>query len=108
MSASACTSTVADIWKRLGQIIDPELGCNIVDLGLVYEVVLFEDRVRVEMTLTSRVCPMGDILVAAVKSTLHEMPGVKRAEVHLVWDPAWTVGRMSSAAREQLGVPADA
>ena len=106
MNASALT--VADVWESLRRIIDPELGCNIVDLGLVYEVVFYKDRVSVEMTLTSSECPMGDILVAATKSILRGIPEIKRAEVHLVWDPPWSVARMSPEARKQLGVPADA
>ena len=100
--------TAADVWEALRRIIDPELGCNIVDLGLVYEVVLYEHRVRVEMTLTSQGCPMGDILLGAAKSVLRAIPGIEHAEVHLVWDPPWSVARMSPEAREQLRVPAEA
>jgi metal-sulfur cluster biosynthetic enzyme len=100
--------TEAGVWQRLRQIIDPELGCNIVDLGMIYEVILKGAHVHVAMTLTTPGCPMGDILTSAAESTLRAMPGVEDAEVRLVWEPRWTVARLSPAAREQLGVPADA
>ena len=107
MNALDSTPTMADVRETLRKIIDPELGCNIVDLGLVYDVVLHKNRVWLGMTLTSRMCPMGDILVAAAKSTLREMPGIQHADVHLIWDPPWSVMRMTPEARKQLGVPED-
>lgn len=106
MKASAPAEEV--VWQTLRRIIDPELGCNIVDLGLVYAVAIEGASVRVSMTLTSPNCPMGDILTAATKSTLREIPGIEQVEVRLVWSPRWSIDRMSPAAREQLGVPADA
>lgn len=100
--------TEADVWKTLRQIIDPELGCNIVDLGMIYDVALEGRHVHMTMTLTTPGCPMGDILTSAAESTLRAMPGIEDAEVRLVWEPRWTVARLSPAAREQLGVPAEA
>jgi metal-sulfur cluster biosynthetic enzyme len=108
MISSKPAPAIADVWETLRRIIDPELGCNIVDLGLIYEVVLFGSRVAVEMTLTSPGCPMGDILLSAVRATLLDIPGIERADVHLVWEPPWTPARMSPEAREQLGLPAEA
>lgn len=105
---NAITPTEHDVWQTLRQIVDPELGCNIVDLGLVYDVVLEGAQAHVVMALTSPGCLMGDILIAATESTLREMPGIADAEVHLVLDPPWSAARMSLAAREQLGAPADA
>lgn len=106
MTTSAPTE--ADVWQTLRQIIDPELGCNIVDLGMIYGVVLDGAHVRVTMTLTTPGCPMGDILTSAAESTLRAMPGIEHAEVRLVWEPRWSVARLSRAAREQLCVAADA
>ncbi len=100
--------TEADIWQTLRRIIDPELGCNIVDLGMIYHVALEHAHVRVTMTLTTPGCPMGDILTSAAESSLRAMPGIEDAEVRLVCEPRWTVARLSPAAREHLGVPADA
>ncbi len=108
MNALAPTPTLADVCETLREIVDPELGCNIVDLGLVYDVVLHENRVWLGMTLTSPGCPMGNILVAAAKSMLCEMPGIEHADVHLVWDPPWSASRMSPEARKQVGIPAEA
>jgi metal-sulfur cluster biosynthetic enzyme len=95
------------VWLALQRIIDPELGVNIVDLGLVYEVRLSRNNVWVAMTLTSRDCPMGDILYAAVNLTLRELSGITRAEVTLVWDPPWSPALMTSSARTALAVPED-
>jgi metal-sulfur cluster biosynthetic enzyme len=104
---SATAPTEADIWQTLRRIIDPELGCNIADLGMIYDVALDGAQVRVAMTLTTPGCPMGDILTSAAESALRAMPGIEDAEVRLVWEPRWTVARLSPAAREQLGVPAE-
>jgi metal-sulfur cluster biosynthetic enzyme len=96
-----------DIWDALRRIIDPELGCNIVDLGLIYEVKLHGGEVRVVMTLTSQGCPMGDILIAAARLAVCELPGVKSAEVHLVWEPPWNIARIAPSARAALAIPED-
>jgi metal-sulfur cluster biosynthetic enzyme len=95
------------IWEALRRIIDPELGCNIVDLGLVYDVQLKRNEVRVVMTLTSQGCPMGDILMSAARLAVRELPGVKRAEVDLVWEPAWSIARIAPSARAALAIPED-
>ena len=96
-----------DVWERLQQIIDPELDCNIVALGLIYRVAVEGSRVAVTMTLTTPGCPMNEILPAAVKSSLEEIEGVTEASVELTWDPPWHFSKISSAARLQLGVPAE-
>jgi len=98
----------ADVWQTLRQIIDPELGCNIVDLGMIYDVDLDGAHVRVTMTLTTPGCPMGDILTSAAESALGAMPGIEDVDARLVWEPRWTVARLSPAARQQLGIPAGA
>jgi metal-sulfur cluster biosynthetic enzyme len=94
----------AGVWHALGQIIDPELDCDIVSLGLVYGVAICDGHVAVTMTFTTAGCPMNQILPAAVKSTLEELPGVIEADVTITWDPPWHFSRMSAAVREKLGV----
>ncbi len=95
--------TEAQVREALGEVIDPELGVNIVDLGLVYGVEIDDRRVRVVMTMTSPACPLGDYLKDLADSSIRRrVPGVRDVEVVLVWEPAWHPDRMSDAARRQL------
>jgi metal-sulfur cluster biosynthetic enzyme len=91
--------------EALRQVIDPEAGMNIVELGLVYGIeTCASDGVRVQMTMTSAACPMAEMIVddahAALRSALP--PGTP-IEVELVWDPPWTPERMSDFARDHFG-----
>lgn len=89
---------------QLHGVIDPELGVNIVDLGLVYEVAVDPDgRVTVKMTLTTPGCPLGGFLDDEIRACLIRLPQVRDVRVELVWDPPWTPEAMSDSAREQLG-----
>src|SRR5213594_4928435 len=81
---------------------DPEIPVNIVDLGLVYGVTIDSDTVKVRMTLTAMGCPASAYLSHQVKEMIEKIPGVKRADVDIVWDPPWTPDKMSAAAREGL------
>jgi metal-sulfur cluster biosynthetic enzyme len=108
MTASICEEKVRE---QLKQVIDPELFVNIVDLGLVYVVDLKpnpEDAektdVRVEMTMTSPMCPAGPQLVANSRQVVEAMEGVGTVEIKVVMDPPWTQDRMSEDARDQLGI----
>ena len=88
----------------LYQVIDPELGINIVDLGLVYNVELLGDTARVEMTMTTPACPLHEYLATGVKSAILEsMPDVRSVDVHLTFDPPWDPAMMSGAAKHALG-----
>lgn len=89
----------------LENVIDPELGIDIVNLGLVYDVELTEDGTsKVTMTLTSMGCPMGPQIVASVEQELLELPEVKAVEVSIVWSPTWSKDNMSRYAKIALGV----
>src|SRR6059036_886206 len=90
------------VLEALRGCYDPEIPVNIVDLGLVYNVSLDEGRARVKMTLTAPGCPAYDYLLAQVKSEVERVPGVRSAEVEIVWDPPWTPERMSVEARRRL------
>jgi len=86
-------------------VIDPELGVDIVNLGLVYDVELDEAGTAiVTMTLTSMGCPMGPQIVDNVKQELVELPEVKEVEVNIVWNPPWSRDNMSRYAKMALGV----
>lgn len=81
--------TRATVINRLRWIIDPELGLDIVTLGLIYGVAVHDGTVRIAMTLTVRGCPLHDVLADAIRDTLYWMDGVERVELDLVWDPPW-------------------
>ncbi len=87
----------------LAQVYDPELGLDIVSLGLVYAVEVRPPKARVRMTLTTPGCPLHDAMAPAVERALERLPGVEAVEVVLVWDPPWTPERMSPEARRALG-----
>ena len=88
----------------LRQVYDPEIPVNIVDLGLVYGIDWPEEgRVRIRMTMTSPGCPVAGVLHDEVKAAAERVPGIREAEVDLVWDPPWHPDRMSPRAKQQLG-----
>jgi FeS assembly SUF system protein len=89
----------------LRTVYDPEIPVDIYELGLVYDVdVNEEDQVHIKMTLTAPSCPIADGIVTEVQEKLEAIPGVKKAEVELVFDPPWDVSRASEAARLELGL----
>jgi metal-sulfur cluster biosynthetic enzyme len=92
-----------EIWNALRQVNDPELGINLVDLGLIYDVEIQEGKVRVDMTLTTPGCPMHSFIARQAWQAVNNVPGVTDTTVRVVWEPRWTPERLSSAARAQLG-----
>ena len=94
----------AAILAALRQVIDPEIGCNIVDLGLIYSIAIADGIVKVTMTLTTHGCPMHDSISWGVKSALLSLEGVSDAEVEVVWDPPWHPAMMTEAGRAMTGV----
>jgi FeS assembly SUF system protein len=95
--------TREQVLERLKECYDPEIPINVVDLGLVYDVMVDGDQVHVQMTLTSPHCPLAGVLSAEVEDKLKEIEGVGSARVELVWDPPWTPDRISRDTRESLG-----
>jgi len=87
----------------LRQVYDPELGINIVDLGLVYDIRVEPDKVCVRMTLTTPGCPMHDTIAGGVRRALGAHAGNRDIEVDVVWEPRWSPDMMSREAKEQLG-----
>lgn len=96
------------LWDRLKTVYDPEIPVNIVDLGLVYEMKTSDveggKRVEVKMTLTAPGCGMGPTIQADARSKVLTVPGVKEAEVELVWDPPWNQSMISEEGRMKLGL----
>ena len=94
----------ARVLDALRQVVDPELGVNIVDLGLVYGTEIRDGVVHVTMTMTTPACPMEELLMEMVHSAvLREIPDARSVEVDLVWEPVWNPDMMSEAAKSQLG-----
>ncbi|BCA85667.1 aromatic ring hydroxylating protein [Enterococcus saigonensis] len=94
------------ILTALETVIDPELGIDIVNLGLIYDIE-FEGETGetvIKMTLTTMGCPLADILTDQIHQALQEVPEVTKTEVKLVWYPAWTTDKMSRYARIALGI----
>ncbi|GAB4246693.1 MAG: metal-sulfur cluster assembly factor [Thermoleophilia bacterium] len=96
-------TTKAEVLAALKDIVDPELGVNVVDLGLVYDVDVREDEAFIRMTLTTIGCPIGTSLAEGVRAGALKTPGLKDAHVEVVFDPPWTPERMTETARTQLG-----
>lgn len=93
------------ILMALETVIDPELGIDIVNLGLIYEVEFEQSgNTVIKMTLTTMGCPLADILTDNIHQALAEIPEVTNVEVKLVWYPAWTTDKMSRYARIALGI----
>src|SRR5690606_2348380 len=96
------------VWDALRQVYDPEIPIDIVELGLVYRCEevpgpLDSRRIEIDMSMTAPGCGMGDVLRADAARVVLAVPGVDDVEVNLVWDPPWSIARMSEAARLQLG-----
>jgi metal-sulfur cluster biosynthetic enzyme len=95
-----------DVRDALRDVVDPEVGLNIVDLGLVYGIETGADRIAVRMTMTSPGCPMGEMILESAEIAVRAAaPAVPRIDIELVWDPPWTPDMMSEFARGQLGWP---
>ena len=93
-----------EVWNALREIVDPEVGANLVDLGLIYEVRVDNgNEIYVKMTLTVPGCPMMNVLPAQVEERLKEIEGVKKVTVQVTFDPPWTPDRMSKELREAYG-----
>ncbi len=92
------------VLETLRHVVDPEIDCNIVDLGLIYGVTIEGSRVTVQMTLTTQGCPMHESIACGVKTALLNLEGVQDAEVQIVWDPPWHPSMMSQYGRARVGL----
>ncbi len=93
-----------DVIRVLKTCYDPEIPVNIYDLGLVYGIDIKDTTVRITMTLTAPGCPMHSVITKNVKEKLEEMEGVEKAEVELVWEPQWSVDKISPEGKKILGL----
>ena len=92
-----------EVIEALRQVEDPELGMDIVDLGLLYDVEVEGPRVKVTHSLTSMGCPVGPLIQEDINRVARELPGIEDVDVELTWDPPWSPERMSDDAKFILG-----
>ncbi|MFB3108916.1 MAG: metal-sulfur cluster assembly factor [Candidatus Binatia bacterium] len=97
-------ATKDQVYEALHGCYDPEIPVNIVDLGLIYDVEINEDKVNVKMTLTAPGCGMGAMIASEAQQKILQIPGVSEAKVDLVWDPPWDASRISDEAKQKLGI----
>ncbi len=97
-------ATKDQVYEALHACYDPEIPVNIVDLGLIYDVEINEDKVNVKMTLTAPGCGMGEMIASDARQKILELPGVSEAKVDLVWDPPWDPSKISEEAKAKLGI----
>lgn len=92
-----------EVKRKLKEIIDPELGINIVDLGLVYDMKIERDgEVIITMTLTTPMCPLGDYILDDIRQKVSTIKGVKSITINLVFDPPWTPEKINEEIRKKL------
>ncbi len=96
--------TEEEIRQALKVVKDPEIGIDIVNLGLVYDVTIQEDKVYVKMTLTSPACPVGPQILNQAKEVIELIEGITLADIEMVWTPPWNPDMMSDEARDHLGI----
>jgi len=92
------------VHAALREVIDPELGYNVVDLGLIYELAVDGGEVAIRMTTTTPGCPAQEYIQAGVRESAANVAGVEAVRVEMVWDPPWHPSRMSAAAKAHFGI----
>jgi metal-sulfur cluster biosynthetic enzyme len=97
--------TKDDVMEAMKAVYDPEIGVNIVDLGLVYDVDIKDNSaIEVTMTLTSMGCPLGPVIIGDVQKAVAPLEGVTDVGVRIVWSPPWSPDMMTEDARDELGI----
>jgi metal-sulfur cluster biosynthetic enzyme len=94
----------AEVWEALRRVVDPEIGVNLVDLGLIYDVAIHGRRVEVVMTVTTPGCPMEHSLTFGVETAVLGVPGVEEVEARVTREPPWTPAMMSAEGRRLAGI----
>jgi len=96
--------TKEKVYEALKNVMDPEIGFNIVDLGLVYDVEVEGRKVVVRMTLSSPSCPLSGTILSWVESAVRNIEGVEDVEIQLVWEPKWSIEMASDEVKKALGM----
>ena len=96
--------TKEQVYDAIRNVIDPEVGFNVVDMGLIYDVDIDdENNVHVKMTLSTRGCPLHQMMQQWVKEAVEKLPGVGEVTVEIVWDPPWNITMASEEVKKALG-----
>jgi len=104
MSMQATMPTEADVRTALRAVIDPEAGLNIVDLGLIYAVNISDNKLQIDMTMTTPACPMGEMILDNARQALAALlPAGAEINLNLVWEPPWSPDKMGEYARKYFG-----
>jgi metal-sulfur cluster biosynthetic enzyme len=99
-----CSVTKEQVYDELSTIIDPEVGFNLVEMGLIYDVEVKENcDVKVTMTLSTKACPMHQMIVQWVEDAPKRLDGVENVEVNLVWEPEWNISMAADNVKQALG-----
>lgn len=95
--------TKTKVLKKLNEVLDPELGISLVDLGLIYNVRVKKGTVYITMTLTTIGCPLFDMIATEIQYVIKQIDGVSEVSIDLTFDPPWSPEKMSKEAKIQLG-----
>jgi len=96
--------TIKEVIDKLKECTDPEIGINIVDLGLIYGIQIDENNnIKLKMTMTSPMCPVTSIILADAQLRLESIPDVGKIEIELVWEPLWSPDMISQEVKQKLG-----
>ncbi len=96
--------TKEQVYDAIKTVIDPEVGFNVVDMGLIYDVDIDDkNNVHVKMTLSTRGCPLHQMMQQWVKEAVEKLPGVGEVTVEIVWDPPWNITMASEEVKKALG-----
>ena len=93
-----------EVLEKLQTVIDAELGIDLVNLGLIYDIEVNDQQCKITMTLTTMGCPISDLLYKMIKEAVLQVAEITKCEINLVWEPAWGPDKMSRFARMALGV----
>jgi len=99
-----CNVTKEQVYDELRKIIDPEVGFNLVEMGLIYGVEVDENcNVKITMTLSTKACPMHQMIEQWVKDAPKQIDGVNEVEVNIVWEPEWNISMAEDSVKQALG-----
>ncbi len=96
-------ATKEDIYEAIKTVIDPEVGFDIVSMGLIYDAKVKDDHADVTMTLSSRGCPLHEMMIGWVKDAVLKLPDINSVDVEIVWEPEWNISMASDEVKKALG-----
>lgn len=99
-----CNITKEQVYEAISTVIDPEVGFNLVEMGLIYDAIVEEScNIRVVMTLSTRGCPLHQMITQWVREAVERLEGVGAVEVDVVWEPAWNISMADDNVKAALG-----